>query len=148
MKARELLKAAARALKPFSERVESDGVNAPYPEETWSPQLIAAKECHDAITAAFAAESDGLPLDVLIEGVGLDKVEIEMVHERLTGATALSKRKAGISGVTQITLHTLCFTPNDAMALATNGAYIRKLGMLIWMPNDDVQRVKRERGIV
>jgi hypothetical protein len=48
---RDALSRAEAALQPFAARVHRDGVDAPYPEEEWRPQLDAAKNAYDYITA-------------------------------------------------------------------------------------------------
>lgn len=83
-----------------------------------------------------------LSLSTLVAGVGDDHILVEPVHDNIIAARRVGKRAPGL---TAITLHTTQFTPDDLMALTT-GSPIRKIGLLIWLPMDAVERVKKENG--
>ena len=86
-----------------------------------------------------------LPLSALIAAVGDDNIVIEPVAANLLGAKSMGKKARGL---TEIALMTSQFTPNDALGLtwgdrADTG---KKIGLLIWLPADVVQRIRKEYG--
>lgn len=84
-----------------------------------------------------------LGLAELIAKVGDDKILIEPVHDNIQQARSLGKKAPGLTAITLVTSQ---FSPNDLLALtmgdrADTG---KKVGLLIWLPREDVDRVRRE----
>jgi len=86
-----------------------------------------------------------ISLSKLVAGVGDDNIVIEPVAENLLSAKSIGKRAPHL---TQIVLMTSQFTPNDALALTLGDRNDtgKKIGLLIWLPTEDVERVKREHA--